>query len=78
MLQVNYITESIWHSSIKHIWIELWSSISGCRRWINTWGKRYQTSEQVQSYDGRDLYLDYDFDPDKYGDNDKLPAELKD
>ncbi|MCU0345065.1 MAG: HigA family addiction module antitoxin [Ignavibacterium sp.] len=29
------------------------------------------------AYDGRDLYLDYDFDPDKYGDNDKLPAELR-
>jgi hypothetical protein len=29
------------------------------------------------SYDGRDLYLNYDFDPDKHGDNDRLPAELR-
>ena len=28
-------------------------------------------------YDGRDLYINYDFDPDKYGDNDLLPAELR-
>jgi hypothetical protein len=28
-------------------------------------------------YDGRDLYVDIDLDPDKHGDNDLLPAEFR-
>lgn len=75
-LQLNYISESIWHSNLSTFGMNF--------------GVQYQTSEDGLSlgasmsnfgpraaYNGRDLFLDYDFDPDKYGDNDQLPAELR-
>jgi opacity protein-like surface antigen len=75
-VQLNYISESIWHSSLSSFGMNF--------------GVQYQTSENGLSlgasmsnfgpragYDGRDLFLDYDFDSHKYGDNDQLPAELR-
>lgn len=73
---VNYFQETIWHSSLNGFGINL--------------GVQYQVEEggftlgasllnfgPKTGYNGRDLYLDYDFDPDKHGDNDQLPAELR-
>lgn len=75
-LQVSYIRETIWHSSLSTFGLNF--------------GVQYQVEENGLTigasilnfgpragYDGRDLYINYDFDPDKYGDNDLLPAELR-
>lgn len=75
-VQVNYIQESIWHSSFSTFSLSM--------------GVLYQVAENSlqlgasvanfgprAGYDGRDLYIDYDFDPDKFGDNDGLPAKLR-
>jgi len=74
--QLNYLTESIWNSSYSNMALSM--------------GVQYQVAENSlqigasvanfgprAGYSGRDLYIDYDFDPDKYGDNDGLPAELR-
>lgn len=74
--QLSYLNETIWNSSYSNIALSM--------------GVQYQVSENSlqigasvsnfgprAGYSGRDLYIDYDFDPDKYGDNDGLPAELR-
>lgn len=75
-VQASYIQETIWHSSLSTFGLNF--------------GVQYQVEENGLTigasilnfgpragYSGRDLYLNYDFDPKKYGDNDLLPAELR-
>ncbi len=75
-IQVNYVSEAIWHSSLATFGINF--------------GVQYQLLDEKftigasvanfggrASYEGRDLYLNYDFDPKKFGDNDQLPAMLR-
>lgn len=72
--QINYVEETIWHSSLRtvtfnvgtvyritDIGLELGSSLSN----FGTGGQ----------YDGRDLRIEFDQDPTRYGDNSSLPAE---
>lgn len=74
--QVNYVQETIWNSTLK--------------TFAFNFGVQYQLSSggimlgasllnfgPRAGYNGRDLYINYDFDPDKYGDNDQLPAALR-
>ena len=75
-LQVNYITESIWHSSISTFGLNLGVQYQILDEGL-TVGASLSNFGADASYDGRDLYLNYDFDPNKYGDNDRLPAELR-
>lgn len=75
-LQVNYITETIWHSSISTFGLNLGVQYQILDEGL-TVGASLSNFGADASYDGRDLYLNYDFDPDKYGDNDHLPAELR-
>ncbi|MBN1155825.1 PorV/PorQ family protein, partial [candidate division KSB1 bacterium] len=73
---VNYLRETIWHSTASGIGLNF--------------GVQYQLSQNGlalgasvsnfgprMKYSGRDLFVDYDFDPDKFGDNDNLPAQLR-
>ncbi len=75
-VQINYLRETIWHSSASGFALNI--------------GVQYQLADNGPilgaaianfgprtGYNGRDLFLNYDFDPDKYGDNDQLPAELR-
>ncbi|MBK7632320.1 MAG: PorV/PorQ family protein [Ignavibacteriales bacterium] len=75
-LQINYINEAIWHSSISTFGLNF-----GVQYQVEpdglTIGASVSNFGARAAYDGRDLYLNYDFDPKKYGDNDKLPAELR-
>ena len=74
-VQVNYITETIWHSDIATFGMNL-----GVQYLIEDGlmiGASLSNFGGSTSYDGRDLYINYDFDPTKYGDNDQLPAELR-
>jgi hypothetical protein len=75
-IQVNYITETIWHSSISTFGLNLGVQYQILDEGL-TVGASLSNFGADASYDGRDLYLNYDFDPDKYGDNDRLPAELR-
>ncbi len=75
-MQVNYITETIWHSSISTFGLNLGVQYQILDEGL-TVGASLSNFGADASYDGRDLYLNYDFDPKKYGDNDRLPAELR-
>lgn len=75
-VQANYITESIWHSSISTFGMNLGVQYRILDQGL-TIGASLSNFGANASYDGRDLYLNYDFDPNKYGDNDRLPAELR-
>jgi hypothetical protein len=73
--QVNYIRETIWHSSLSAIGLNLgvfyelpFRAILAAS--ISNFGTR-------GNYDGRDLRIRYDQDPDLYGDNSNLPAALE-
>ncbi|MFO7654304.1 MAG: PorV/PorQ family protein [Candidatus Krumholzibacteriia bacterium] len=74
-LQVNYATERIWHSSLHMFTMNM--------------GTMYRLSESGillafslanvgprAGFDGDDLAIRYDADPDRFGDNSSLPAEL--
>lgn len=73
-LQLNYIQETIWHSSLWAVALNI--------------GVIYKLSEKIYlgasisnfgtrgRYSGWDLRIRYDADPRKYGDNSNLPAEL--
>lgn len=75
-VQLNYINESIWHSSLSTFGLNFGVQYQVVEGGL-TLGASVSNFGTRSAYDGRDLYLNYDFDPDKYGDNDKLPAELR-
>jgi hypothetical protein len=75
-MQINYINESIWHSSLSTFGLNFGVQYQVVEGGL-TLGASVSNFGTRSSYDGRDLYLNYDFDPNKYGDNDKLPAELR-
>ncbi|MBE0538588.1 MAG: PorV/PorQ family protein [Ignavibacterium sp.] len=75
-LQINYINESIWHSSLSTFGLNFGVQYQVVEGGL-TLGASVSNFGARSSYNGRDLYLNYDFDPAKYGDNDKLPAELR-
>lgn len=74
-LQVNYIQETIWHSSMNAYSLSIGTiyriSPDGLRLGasLSNFGTRGQ-------FDGRDLRVLYDQNPAKYGDNGQLPAQL--
>lgn len=73
---VNYINEVIWHTSLSTFGLNF-----GVQYEVYENGPRFGASVSnfgpSAQYSGRDLYIDFDFDPKKYGDNDKLPSELR-
>lgn len=74
-MQVNYVRETIWHSAMGAVGFNF--------------GVLYELPFQAYlgaslanfgtrgSFDGRDLRIRYDQDPDRFGDNSNLPAALK-
>lgn len=75
-VQINHINESIWHSTLSTFGLNFGVQYQVVESGL-TLGASLSNFGTRSSYDGRDLYLNYDFDPKKYGDNDKLPAELR-
>jgi hypothetical protein len=75
-MQLNYVTEIIWHSNISTFGLNLGVQYQILDEGL-TVGASLSNFGADASYDGRDLYLNYDLDPDKYGDNDHLPAEFR-
>ena len=74
-LQVNFVSERIWHSSISLFSVNLGTlyrlSEDGLR--IGASLVNFGTSG---AFDGTDLRVRYDLDPGRYGDNGSLPATL--
>lgn len=75
-IQLNYINETIWHSSLSAIGMNFGVQYQLMDNGL-TLGASVSNFGSRASYDGRDLYINYDFDPKKYGDNDQLPAALR-
>jgi len=74
--QLNYINETIWHSSLSAIGLNLGVQYQLMEGGL-TLGASVSNFGSRASYDGRDIYINYDFDPKKFGDNDQLPAKLR-
>jgi long-subunit fatty acid transport protein len=72
-LQVNFIQETIWHSSLTAFSLNVGTlyRISDDGLYLGASISNFGTRGQ---YDGRDVRIQYDRDPDKYGDNGTLPA----
>lgn len=75
-LAINYIQETIYNSSLNDValnfGVQYQTAIEGLAvgASVSNFGPR-------ASYDGRDIYFNYDPDPTQYGDNSRLPAELR-
>ncbi len=75
-IAVNYMQETIYNTSLSDVafnfGVQYQTSIEGLRLGasVSNFGPR-------ASYDGRDVYFNYDADPNKHGDNSKLPASLR-
>ncbi|MEX0747004.1 MAG: PorV/PorQ family protein [Rhodothermales bacterium] len=74
-IQVKYLRESIWHSAMSSVAIDFgvqyqlpFGSYLGAS--LSNFGGRSR-------FDGRDLRVRYDQDPDRYGDNSSVPAALR-
>lgn len=74
--QLNYLTESIWNSSFSNIALSMGVLYQVAENSLQI-GASVSNFGPRAGYSGRDLYIDFDFDPDKHGDNDGLPAELR-
>jgi opacity protein-like surface antigen len=74
-VQLNYIQETIWHSSLSTFALNVGTvyrlSESGLRL-----GASISNFGLPAKYDGRDLRIVFDRDPDKYGDNSALPGQV--
>jgi hypothetical protein len=74
-LQLTYLQETIWHSSLSTFALNVGTiyrlSENGLRL-----GASISNFGLQAGYSGRDLRLQYDLDPRKYGDNSALPGEV--
>lgn len=75
-LVVNYVNESIWHSSISTFGFNFGVQYSFLDNDL-TLGASVSNFSAAAKYEGRDLFLDYDFNHKTYGDNDQLPGEFR-
>ncbi len=75
-LELNYIHEQIWHSSYNTMALDMGvqyeiyhgGPVLGAS--LSNFGPR-------SGFNGRDFYIDYDFNGSKNGDNNQIPAELR-
>lgn len=72
-LQINYLNETIWHSSLDVVTASLGTSYRLTESGL-TLGASLQHFGTKGGFDGRDLAVQFDRDPSSYGDNSALPA----
>jgi hypothetical protein len=75
-MQANYIQESIWHSDLTAFGFNFGVQYEVAKGGLLL-GASVSNFGPRAGYNGRDLYINYDFDSKKNGDNDHLPAELR-
>lgn len=73
-VQLNYVQETIWHSSISSATVSLGTLYQWSDRGLSI-GASLTNFGTLGSYDGRDLRILYDQDPSQFGDNSQLPAD---
>jgi hypothetical protein len=73
-VQVNYISETIWHSSLQTLTVSLGSAYRVSESGM-TLGASLSNIGTRARYDGRDLAIQYDNDPTRHGDNSTLPGD---
>jgi len=74
-VQVSYVQETIWHSSLTAVAINVGTIYRLSPRGLHL-GASISNFGTRGSYSGRDLRIQWDRDATKYGDNSALPAEL--
>lgn len=74
-VQVSYIRETIWHSSLSAFGFNVGTIYRISETGLHI-GASLSNFGTRAKYDGRDLRIQYDQDPRKYGDNGSLPAQL--
>ncbi|MEX1276202.1 MAG: PorV/PorQ family protein [Bacteroidota bacterium] len=74
-LQVSYIQETIWHSSLGAFALNFGTLYQLSPDGIHI-GASISNFGTRGRYTGRDLRIRYDLDPDRYGDNSNLPGEV--
>lgn len=74
-VQVNYVRESIWHSSLATIAFNVGTIYRLAENGLHI-GASISNFGLPAKYTGRDLRIRYDDDPDRFGDNSSLPAQL--
>lgn len=73
-MQVNYVRETIWHSAMDAVGFNFGVLYElPFRAYLGASLANFGTRGQ---FDGRDLRIRYDQDPDRFGDNSNLPAAL--
>lgn len=72
--QANYVSESIWHSSLHVFTVNVGTVYRLTDDGLQL-GASINNFGTQGSYDGRDLAIQYDNDPDIYGDNSALPGQ---
>jgi hypothetical protein len=74
-VQLNFVQETIWHSSLSTFAISVGTlyrlSENGLRL-----GASISNFGLETGYSGRDLRIQYDLDPERFGDNSSLPGEV--
>lgn len=75
-MQINYITEMIWHSSLSTFGLNFGVQYQVLDMGL-TLGASVSNFGSRAAYDGRDLWFNYDINPKKYGDNDQLPGQFR-
>ncbi len=73
---LSYFNETIWHSSLNGYFFNFGVQYQIAESGI-TFGAAVSNYGTHGKFSGTDLFINYDFDPRKYGDNDRLPAELR-
>jgi long-subunit fatty acid transport protein len=73
-IQLNYISEQIWHSSVGLLSLNLGTVYRLSEDGLKIGASLSNLGTQA-AYSGRDLAFQYDQDPDAYGDNSSLPGE---
>jgi len=74
-VQISYVQETIWHSSLSTVAINVGTLYNLTRNGIRL-GASISNFGLPARYSGRDLRIQYDNDADIYGDNSSLPGEI--
>jgi len=73
-VQANYIEETIWHSSLRTVTFNVGTIYRVSENGLQI-GSSLSNYGTKANYNGRDLRIQYDNDPTRFGDNSSLPGE---
>jgi long-subunit fatty acid transport protein len=73
-VQLNFVQETIWHTSMKTATLNVGAAYRMSEDGLRI-GASISNYGALARFGGRDLAIQYDNDPDRYGDNSALPGE---